>query len=625
MKIAQSPFSETSTDLRPRHTGLILTVSVLFLMLFLRLWQLQVIKGPYFKELSESNKTRVQDIQPGRGLIKDRNGLILADNRPSYELAVVKEDVKDVKSLAAKIAQLIGMPFEEVLAKFELLKGKPSFEPVVILSGLSRENLIILETHRYKLPGVSIQVKPQRIYPHDHLAPHVIGYLGEITQAQLEKEEFREHRMGDLAGQAGVEREWDQYLFGTRGKHRIEVDASGRLSREIKRQDPTPGLDLVLTLDARLQRLSQEALGDNVGAIVALDPNNGEVLAMVSKPTFRLNDFVDGISQEKWKELLDNPLHPLESRAVGGQYPPGSTFKVVTATAALEEGVVTPEILISCNGEYPFGDRVFHCWATGGHGAVNMHRALRESCDVYFYEVGRRLGIDRLSKWARYFGLGLKSGVGLPNERSGLFPDREWKKEKFGTPWRPGETLPVAIGQGYTMTTPLHMAQVAAVAGNGGTLYRAHLVKMFTDAEGKVIKDFVPEPVRNLDLKPQTVDVIRRGLTAVVNEPGGTGGRAKLEDLLVAGKTGTAQVVNMKRFQAWSKKNLPVKYRDHAWFVAFAPAQKPQIAVAVVIEHGGHGGAAAAPVAKQVLDAYFHRSKEHATVVPVMEYGEPGD
>ncbi|MBF0528172.1 MAG: penicillin-binding protein 2 [Deltaproteobacteria bacterium] len=626
MKLSHNPFSEVTTDLRSRHSYLVFVISILFLLLLLRLWQLQVIKGSYFKEQSESNRTRIQDIAPGRGLIKDRNGVILADNRPSYELTMIKEDIGDTKVLATKLSRLIGMPFENVMARFELLRGKPIFEPVVIFAGLSQENLVALETHRYELPGVNIQVKPQRIYPLDRMASHVIGYLGEITQSQLERDDFREHRMGDLAGQSGVEREWDQYLYGARGKHRMEVDASGRCLRIIKRLDPSPGYDLKLTLDSRLQRLAQEALGDKVGAIVALDPNNGEILAMVSTPTYSQNDFVDGISQEKWKELLDNPLHPLENRTIGGQYPPGSTFKIVTATAALEEGVITPETILSCNGEYPMGDTVFHCYLAGGHGAVHMHRALRESCDVYFYELGRRLGIERLAKWARAFGLGQKSGLGLPNERPGVVPDREWKKEKYGTAWRPGETLPVAIGQGYNVTTPLQMAQVVAVAANGGTLYRSHIVQRIADADGRVIRDFTPEVVHNLNLKPQTVDVIRRGLAAVVNEPGGTGGLAKLDDVAVGGKTGTAQVVTMKKFQSWSKKNLPVKYRDHAWFVAFAPVQKPQIAVAVLIEHGGHGGSAAAPIAKQVLDAFFHTSKSSVTLPnTIQEYGDTPD
>ena len=609
MKISKNPFSEATEDFRPRHQYLVVAVLIFFALLFFRLWYLQIIRGHEYRDLSESNRTRVQDILPPRGLILDRTGMILVDNYPSYELAVVREDVPDSRELTHRLAYYLSRPYEEIQAGFEAASLKPAFQPAVILSDLTSRDLVNVETHRYELPGLAIRVKPQRMYLQDDLASHVIGYLGEINQAQLDRDKYIDNRMGDLVGQYGLEMEWESFLHGRRGKRVVEVDASGRMLRVIKQMEPEPGHNLYLTLDARLQRVAQEALGEQAGAVVALDPNTGEVLAMASAPTFRQNDFANGITPEKWRELLDNPLHPLENRAVSGQYPPGSTYKIVSATAALEEGVVTPETRITCLGGYKFGDRTFHCWKKSGHGAVDMHRAIKESCDIYFYEVGRQLGIDRLTKWARMYGLGEPSGVGLANEKPGLTATTAWKKKRFGVKWQQGETLSVVIGQGFNLATPLQMAQVTATIANGGALYRSRLVSRITDANGKVVRTFPPEVVRRLDLSPRTVEVLQRGLKAAVNEGGGTGRRGIVEGVEVAGKTGTAQVIALKKYQGLPEDKMPYKYRDHAWFVCYAPADNPRIAVAVIVEHSGHGGSMAAPVAQKVLDAFFHPDK----------------
>lgn len=606
MKIPQNPFAEESEDLSGRHNALLIVVVIIFLMLFLRIWYLQIVRGHEYRILSESNRTRAQDILPPRGMILDRNGVVLVDNYPSYELAIVRDDVKDPEGLAAKLAYLVGASYDEIWKGFEEAKMRPAFKPYVILSGLSRENLVALETNRFDLPGVIIQVKPKRRYLHDQLASHIIGYLGEVTQEQLNQEKYGDHRMGDLAGQYGIEREWELILHGRRGRRLVEVDASGRTLKVIQKLNPTPGANLFLTIDSRLQQAAQDALGDQSGAVVALDPNNGEILAMASMPTFNQSDFIDGISPEKWKELLDNPLNPLENKAISGQYPPGSTYKIISAAAALEENAVTLDERLICRGGYPFGNRVFHCWNRGGHGAVDMHNSLKQSCDIYYYEVSRRVGVDNLAKYARMFGLGMAPGVGIGNEKEGLVPTKEWKKKKIGRPWRPGETLPVVIGQGYNLASPLQMAQVVAVAANSGTLYRSHIVKKIVDNDGETVKEYQPEIIHKLNFKPETFPAIRKGLYAVVNEPGGTARRARLEDVVVCGKTGTAQVVSLSKHKGIPKKDLPYKYRDHAWFVAFAPYEKPEIAVAVLVEHGGGGSVAAAPIAKQVIEAYFH-------------------
>ncbi len=605
MKIPRSPFSDQTEDLSSSYQYLVVAVIFFFLIVLLRLWYLQIVRGSEFRVLSESNRTRVQDIIPPRGLIKDSHGLILVDNHPAYDLAVIREDVADFDKLADRLSGLLNQPWTEIREKLEATKMRPAFQPSVVLSGLSRQDVGALETHRYELPGVVIQVKPQRKYLHHQLASHVIGYLGEVTQEQLNNPDFKNSRMGDLIGRYGIEQQWEDQLQGRRGRRLVEVDAAGRVQRLISQINPIPGYNLVLTIDEHLQQAAQAALGDTAGAVVAVDPRNGEVLAMASNPTFDQNDFVKGVTQEQWKALSNNPMHPLENRAVSGQYPPGSTYKIVSAVAALEEGVVTPDTKIMCTGGYPLGNRVFHCWKKTGHGYVDLHQALVESCDVYFYEVGVRLGIDRLAKWAKAFGLGEKTGVGLATEKSGIVPSTDWKRARFKDVWHQGETLSVVIGQGYNLATPLQMAQVVAVAVNGGVLYRPHLVKEVTDVDGQLIKSIEPQVIRRLNLKPGTVKAVREALAGVVSEPRGTGKPVRMEGITVGGKTGTAQVVGRNILEL-HKKEIPYKYRDHAWFVAAAPMEDPTIAVAVIAEHSGHGGSFAGPIARSVLEAYFH-------------------
>jgi penicillin-binding protein 2 len=519
VKKSYNPFSEETEDLKGRLWYLTLAVLCLFGLLLLRLWYLQVIRGHEYRVQSESNRTRVEDILPPRGIIMDRNGNILVENYPAYQMAVIREHVTDGDELARRLAYLLGMPTPGVEERLREASRKPAFRPTVVFSDLTQTNLVDLETHRYELPGVVIQVKPRRRYLYDRTASHVIGYLGEVTSRQLEMPEYKDHRMGDQAGQSGVEKHWERDLHGRRGRVLVEVDASGRVLKVLQKNNPVPGDNLQLTIDVKLQQAAQQAMEGKAGAVVALDPNSGEILAMVSSPTYSQNDFVEGIDAEKWKGLINDPLHPLENRAVSGQYPPGSTYKIVAAAAALEEGVVTPDTIIHCAGGYPFGDRVFHCWNKGGHGAVNMRRAIKESCDIYFYEVGRRLGVDRLAKYSRAFGLGAKAGLGLGTEKPGLVPTKAWKKERFKVPWQAGETLSVVIGQGYNQATPLQMAQVVAIAANGGTLYKSHIVKRITNSDGEVVREVRPEIVRNLNLSPSTVKIIQEGLMAVVNEP----------------------------------------------------------------------------------------------------------
>jgi len=609
LNTSRSPFTEESEDFKSRPIQLAFILFILFLFILARLWYLQIIKGPEFRVLSESNRTRVQDILPARGLILDRDGQILVDNHPTFDLAIIREDVPDLDLLTTRLTHLLKLPPEELTAVLENARLQPVFKPALIRPDLSRLELITLETYRYELPGIVIRVKPQRKYLRESLAAHVIGYLGEVSQNQLKLKKYADYRMGDLIGQYGLEWEYESALHGKRGWRLVEVDAFGRVLKVIKQVPSVPGHNLHLTLDIRLQQAAEEALKGKAGSIVAMDPQTGAILAMASSPTFSQEDFVKGITPQKWQDLLKNPLHPLENRAISGQYMPGSTFKIVAAIAALEEGLITPETTITCTGHYLFGDRVFRCWRKGGHGRVSLHRALVESCDVYFYHIGRQLDINKLALYSRILGLGQKSGLGLRNEKVGLVPTTEWKKKRFKEPWMQGENLSVIIGQGFNLVTPLQMARLVSAVVNGGILYKPYLVKKITDADNKEIKVYSPQIIRRLAFKPETLGLIKKALCGVVNEPRGTGRAARLNNVIVGGKTGTAQVVG-KSHTMGKDEDVPYKYRDHAWFVAFAPEDEPKIALAVIAEHSGHGGSAAAPLAKKVLEAFFASEQE---------------
>jgi len=607
--IPSSPFTEELEGLKARTTYLIFGVFLLFFLLLTRLWYLQVLKGHEFRVLSENNRTRGQDILPSRGLILDRNGRILVDNHPAFDLSIILEDVHDLDLLGYRLTRLLNISDEEIKTAFDQARKQPAFKPALIRGDLTRSELVALETYRYELPGIVIQVKPRRKYLNESLAAHIIGYLGEISQEQLSIEKHKGNRIGDLVGQSGLEREWEQSLQGKRGWQLVEVDAFGRVLGVARQNLPLPGDNLYLTLDASLQKAAEEALAETAGALVALDPRNGEILAMASNPGFSQDEFVRGISSQKWQALLNDPLHPLENRAISGQYMPGSTFKIVSALAALEEGIITPETTVSCTGGYSFGNRVFHCWQERGHGQVNLHRAIVESCDIYFYDIGRQIGIDRLAHYSRMLGLGRNTGLGLRSEKPGLVPTAGWKERRFNSPWHQGETLSVIIGQGFNLVTPLQMANLVAAVVNGGVLYRPHLVKRVTDIDNKTNQVVFPEVIRYLEVKPEHLDIIKQALAGVVNEPRGTGKRAWLKDMSVGGKTGTSQVVSQSSLQDKDEEEVPYDLRDHAWFVAFAPVEEPRIAVAVIAEHSGHGGSAAAPMAKRVLEAFLELEK----------------
>ena len=577
-----------------------LIVLCLFGLLFLRLWFLQLLQGDEMQQRSEHNRIRLQDLPPWRGMILDYKGQVLVANRPSYELVVVLEDVGNIPLLADRLAQLLRLDPQQVTAQLQNAK-KAGLHQVRIRTDLSWEEMARVETFQPELPGVLVQIQPKREYRHKGMACHVLGYLGEINDPQLKSGKFPDYKMGDYLGKCGVELAWEKYLRGQRGYRRIEVDAYGRELGQLDSVFPTPGANIYLTLDNRMQQEAEACLEGQAGAIVALDPRNGRILALASSPTFSQEAFERGLTVQEWQRINNDKTHPLENRTLRGQYPPGSTFKIVMAVAGLEEQVITPKTIINCTGAMECGDHVFHCWFKRGHGAVNLHRALVESCDIYFYEVGRRLGIDRIAEWSKRFGLGEPTGLDLDKEMPGLVASTAWKKARYHQPWHEGETLSVAIGQGYNLATPLQMARVVAAIANGGIIYKPYLVEKVESPAGEILYQAKPQVQSRLEASPATLEAVRQALVGVVNENGGTAKAARLSHIQVAGKTGTSQVVALDPDNP--KKKRDRRMEDHAWFVAYAPAADPRVAVAVLVEHGGHGGSAAAPLASRVIKA----------------------
>lgn len=590
--------------LKRRFVLLSLAAGACFCILLARLWYLQVIRAENYTELSEQNRTRYIPVEPPRGSIFDRNGDLLVENRPAFSVTVIRQEVKEPEILLVRLNALLGVPYADLQRKYEQARRYPPYLPAPLVNDIGRDAMELLQEKSYELPGVMVKVVPVRTYTHDETGAHLFGYIGEVTESDLQNPRLSGYRPGDLIGKTGLEKHLEQHLRGTSGDRRIEVDARGRELRQLEGVAPIPGRKVYLTIDAGLQQVAEAAFGDQAGAAVAIDVETGEVLAMASRPTFDPSLFSGGISVKQWDELINNPQHPLQNRAIQGQYPPGSTFKLVSALAALRAGVATPETTVNCTGSITLGknNQVIRCWNRSGHGYVNLHRALKESCDVWFYEVGLKLGIEKLAETAFAMGMGQTLDFPLDGEKKGLIPTKAWKKQRFGQGWFNGETAIAAIGQGYVLATPMQLATMTAVVANGGKVLRPHVVKRIEELDGRVVLEPKPEILQSLPLPPGMYASIRRGMEAVVHEPGGTAASCRLRGLRVAGKTGTAQVVKTREVKA---ANDPVALRDHALFVAFAPADKPKIAVAVIVEHGGHGGSAAAPVARAIFAKYF--------------------
>jgi penicillin-binding protein 2 len=623
MRTAFTP--DAQVVLRGRLLPLALGIVAAFGLFFLRLFQLQILESESLLLKSNRNAVRHMALAPPRGRIVDRKGRVLATTRPAFGLELMPSDLSAPGRTFAVLAELVGEESDALTDRFGRPRGRARFKPVRLVDDLSFDQLARVESHLYALAGVNTDVQPRRHYLEGPLAAHLLGSIGQISPRQLEKERFEGYRSGDVVGQTGLEAEYEAHLRGRAGARNVVVNVAGRaIGEPLDEVLPLPGGTLVLTLDLDLQRAAEEGFDElaeegvpRIGALAAIDPRNGDVLALVSRPTYDPNAFAGGIDSELWEELTKDQWRPLHARAIQSHYPPGSTYKAFVAAAGLQEGLIQPGTRVFCPGHFRLGRRTYRCWKRPGHGSMNLHDALVQSCDVYFYQLGLQLGVDRLARFARGFGLGRRTQLGLRGEVSGLVPTAEWKERRFGEPWVRGETVSISIGQGFNLTSPLQLAVAYGAIGNGGKVVRPRIVERLEDREGHMIQEFPSEVAGQVPVDPSHLARVRRALAGVVQEPRGTGRRSRVPDVEVAGKTGTAQVVRLEVSEGLEDHEIPIRNRDHALFAAFAPAEDPEIAVAVIVEHGGHGGSTAAPIAQRVLARYFELKAEPA------EPGEP--
>ena len=601
--------TDTSDAIKKKIRIFAILVVVSFLCLWMRIWYLQILKWQYLTGLSENNRVRMVTLPANRGMIKDRNGETLVSIRPAFNLYLTPEDARDLDSSLDKLSQRISFDREKLKKKMAQTK---SFQEVLIKGDIPREEVAFVEENNMSLPGIRIRAEPLRNYVFNNLASHTLGYLGEISKARLESLKDSTYRQGDFVGKNGLENIYESLLRGKKGYKEVEVDVSGRELKTLRKLPPESGNNLILTLDVKIQEELEKLMTGTAeqnmnGSVVVMKVQTGEIIAITSKPSFDPNKFAAGISSQNWKALVTDEWHPLQNRSIHGQYPPGSTYKIVTALAGLEEGVIKPDTSIFCPGHFKLGRGLYRCWKKSGHGFMNLHDALVQSCDVYFYTIGHRLGIDTIAKYAKRSGLGRPTRLGLSREKKGLVPTTQWKLLNKNEPWQLGETISASIGQGFNLVTPIQQVILMAAVANGGILLKPYLVKRIEGPEGQIQKEFFPEIVGQIGVDPDHLEQVRKALRDVVNSARGTGKKSRLKNIIVSGKTGTAQVVRMKSNEELEKGEvIPVKYRDHAWFVAFAPYEKPVIAVAIIVEHGGHGGATAGPIAGKIFKKYFN-------------------
>lgn len=580
---------------------------VFFVLIIARLWYLQIQNGDYFDKLAYKNRVRSLEIAAPRGNFFDRYNREMVTNRPSFNVVWVRNSKRLDEDFLNSMAELLHVEVEELLARIQKNDNSPLHVPIILAEDIDWKTLVHVENNSPKFPGIRIEVVPLRTYHYGDLASHLIGYLGQINEKEMEKHRDEDYRPGDLLGKMGLEKLAEATLRGEKGAAFSEVNAKGFEQRSLKDIEPLPGNDIQLTIDIELQKVAEDTMNaeNNAGAVVVVEVNTGRLLTLASTPGLPLTKFVGGIPTTVWKTLLEDPHKPLRNKIVQEHYPPGSTYKMITSLAGLAEGVITPETVIFCPGHYRLGNRTYGCWKKSGHGPVELNEAIAQSCDVYFYSVGQRLGVDKLAHYASLLGLGRKTGVEMEHEKTGLVPSTAWKRKRYNDKWHEGETLSVAIGQGANNTTPIQICMMTSVVANGGTLYHPSVIEEIRDPEGAIIQRFTPRVESRLVGQAQNLKLIREGMISAVNDKKGTGQLAKLDGITVAGKTGTAQVVRLRQYRHLAEKDIPYEYRDHAWFICFAPAINPEIAVTVLVEHGLHGGSGAAPIAKKMLEKYF--------------------
>lgn len=580
---------------RRRANAVFRVVSVLVLLTLSYYWKVQILEHKKFWGLAEANRTRMRVLAAPRGLIRDRNRWILADNRASFKVSLVRENVKDPEASFAAVSRLLGIDIDVLRGRVEQYKNVQLFEPIVIADGLGAIDVAPIESRRLEFPELVVEAEPQRYYPGRSLAAHVLGYLQERTPEEIRAEPGRVLRAGEMVGKTGIEREYDGLLRGQDGSVYEVVDSLGRVRGETARVKPVQGRDIDLTLDSRLQARAEELLDGREGVIIALDPRTGGILALASYPTFDPNRFITRFTPDEWLQLMNDPLSPLEDRAIRGLYAPGSIFKLVMSLGGLDFGYVSPGTSVNCSGSMEIYGAVRHCWYEPGHGPMDLVDAIKNSCNIYFYQLGRRLGIDLIALAARRLGLGQATGVDLAGEKEGLVPSSEWKSRALKAPWYPGETISVAIGQGQLQVTPLQIAALGSAIARRGARARPHLL----------LSDTAGPPAGRADgggsaapFKPATFEQVIAGMWKSVND-GGTGNGAFVEGLDVCGKTGSTQIMSRESAERLARAGREIK--THSWFLGFAPRVNPRLVVTVLVEYGGGGGATAAPLAGRIF------------------------
>ncbi len=585
-------------------------VAATFLVLLSRLFYLQVIQHDHYQLLAEQNRVNIVPVVPHRGVILDRNGVTLASNYAAYTLEITPSQVDDLNGVIEELSTLVEITPKDLRRFEKRLEEEPDFSSIPIRTRLNDEEVARFAVNRYRIPGVQINARLFRHYPNNEVASHVVGYIGRMSEADYaglqEQGRAYNYTKSDYIGKVGLEQYYEPVLRGVTGYEHVETDANGHSIRTLRSILPVSGNNLLLAIDARLQQIAEAAFGDYRGSMVAIEPDTGGVLALVSRPGFDPNLFVEGIDPEHWSALNDSPDHPLNNRALQGVYPPGSTFKPFMALAGLELGKRTPGYSISDPGYFVLGGsgHVFRDWKAGGHGVVDLHKAIVESCDTYFYGLAQDLGIDMIHEFISQFGLGQRTGIDIAGEVGGLLPSRQWKEQRFGQRWFVGDTISVGIGQGYNLVTPLQLASATAILASGGRIFRPHVVQHVQDSQTNELQTIEPYPIGEVPLQPRHLDLVRDAM-ADVTRPGGTaawaGWGAKYS---FAGKTGTAQVIGLKG-QKYDEEAIDERHRDHALFIAFAPAEAPKIALGILVENGGHGSSTAAPIARKVIDYYL--------------------
>lgn len=588
-------------------------IIILFLVLLGRFFYLQVIQHQHYHTLAESNRISLVPVVPHRGLILDRNGVVLAHNFSAYTLEITPDKIQNLEETINEIATIVEVTPRDRKRFKKLLEESHNFESLPIRTRLNDVEVARFAVNRYRFPGVDIKARLFRHYPFAEMTSHVVGYIARINEKELseleKKGESTNYKGSDYIGKVGVELSYESDLHGVTGVEEVEVDAGGRAIRTLNRTAPISGSNLTLSLDSRLQEVAEDAFGDYRGALVAIDPATGGVLAFVSKPGFDPNLFVEGIDPQNWDALNNSLDRPLNNRALRGQYPPGSTFKPFMALAGLELGKRSAQYSINDHGYFTLSGSThrYRDWKAGGHGTVNLHKSLVVSCDTYYYGLANELGIDNIFSFIGQFGFGQKTGIDIDGEVSGLLPSPEWKLRRYKEKWYAGDTISVGIGQGYNLSTPLQLAHATAVLANNGVMFRPHLVQYIQDTKTNQLRVIEPQPRTTLKFNARNLELVKNAMIDVTRP--GTGGTAPRvganSSYLTAGKTGTAQVIAMKQNEKYVEERVHERHRDHALFISYAPANNPQIALAVLVENGGHGGSVAAPIARQVMDFYL--------------------